>query len=47
MTDVSAPSGATHAHGLDHREVFARFVDRLAERLVRLPAARRPEERTA
>lgn len=39
MTDASAPSGATPSRGLDHREVFARFVDALAARLPR-PGAR-------
>ena len=48
MTDISAPSGAIPSLGLDHREVFARFVDRLAARLARLPAERRSiVERTA
>ena len=48
MTDNSAPPGATPSLGLDHREVFARFVDRLAARLARLPPERRALlERTA
>ena len=48
MTDRSAPAGATPPHDLDHREVFARFVDRLAARLARATAERRPlRERTA
>jgi hypothetical protein len=40
MTDLSAPSGATPTRDLDHREIFARFVDRLAARLPRRGIAR-------
>ncbi len=49
MTDRPAPSGATPSRDLDHREVFARFVDRLAVRLPpRATSERRPpQERTA
>ena len=47
MTDRPAPSGATPSLGLDHREVFARFVDRLAARLARIAVERRSVERTA
>lgn len=45
MTDRTAPPGATLPHGLDHREVFARFVDRLAGRLAEIRP--RTIERTA
>ena len=45
MTATSAPPGATPSRDLDHREVFARFVDRLATRLPR-PDAGRPSVRT-
>lgn len=47
MTDISAPAGATPSLGLDHREVFARFVDRLAARLARIAVERRAHDRTA
>lgn len=48
MTDRTAPPGATPSRDLDHREVFARFVDRLAARLPRATVERRPpQERTA
>ncbi|MDK9697795.1 MAG: hypothetical protein OEL76_15550 [Siculibacillus sp.] len=45
MTDTAAPPRATPARDLDHREVFARFVDRLVIRLPR-PGAGRPSVRT-
>ena len=45
MTDHSAPPGATPSRDLDHREVFARFVDRLATRLPR-PGGGGPSVRT-
>lgn len=45
MTDRTAPAGASLPHGLDHREVFARFVDRLAGRLAEIRS--RTIERTA
>jgi len=35
MTSAAAPQSATPSRDLDHREVFARFVDRLATRLPR------------
>jgi hypothetical protein len=44
MTNIPAQSGATPARDLYHREVFARFVDRLATRLPR-PGAGRPAVR--
>ncbi len=52
MPDHPAPPGATPSRDLaplDHREVFARFVDRLAARLPRGPVGERrpPQERTA
>jgi hypothetical protein len=45
MTAATAPSSATPSRDLDHREVFARFVDRLAARLPR-PGPGRPSVRT-
>jgi len=43
MTDRPAPSRASlpHASRDTHREIFARFVDRLAARLTRAPQLRR------
>jgi hypothetical protein len=40
-----APASATPSRDLDHREVFARFVDRLADRLPR-PGGGKPAVRT-
>lgn len=48
MSDHPAPACATPPRDLDHREVFARFVDRLAARLPRAaPGDRPPQQRTA
>ncbi len=45
MTDTPAPPSATPSRDLDHREVFSRFVDRLADRLPRAGTGR-PAVRT-